>query len=201
MKEERLAAGGALVAAFAASLCCIGPLVFALLGLGTFGAASLIGVARPYLFGVSLLALGFGFYLAYFRRERKCVPGEACATNPVSRTGRAGLWIATVAIIGFAFSPYYARALASRFMNVNASSAMQNEQRRRAQTTFKVCGMTCAGCELTIKIALERTPGVRRAEVSYERGEAAVEYDPGIVTPEKLRSVINETGYVCQTPK
>jgi copper chaperone CopZ len=44
-------------------------------------------------------------------------------------------------------------------------------------------------------VALERTPGVRSAEVSYERGEAVVIYDPNIATPEKLRDAIDETGY------
>jgi len=58
--------------------------------------------------------------------------------------------------------------------------------------------MTCASCETTIRLALERTPGVRGAEVSYARGEAVVEYDPGTVTPEKLRDAINGTGYKAE---
>ena len=32
--------------------------------------------------------------------------------------------------------------------------------------------------------------GVRRAEVSYDRSEAVVEYDPRKVTPEKIRDAI-----------
>jgi copper chaperone CopZ len=38
-------------------------------------------------------------------------------------------------------------------------------------------------------------PGVKKAEVSYDRSEAVVEYDPKVMTKEKLRDVINETGY------
>jgi copper chaperone CopZ len=63
------------------------------------------------------------------------------------------------------------------------------------QVTFKIEGMTCASCEPAIRIALEKTPGVRRADVSYERGNAIVDYDPKETAPEKLRDVINGTGY------
>jgi copper chaperone CopZ len=112
----------------------------------------------------------------------------------VSRAGRAGLWTASVAVLAFALSPYYAGALARRVTsNANTSNAVTSNPQQQA--TFKVTGMTCAGCETTIKVALERTPGVRSAEVSYERGEAVVIYDSTVTTPEKLRDAINETGY------
>jgi copper chaperone CopZ len=55
--------------------------------------------------------------------------------------------------------------------------------------TLKVEGMTCVSCETTIKLALERTRGVRRAEGSYDRGGAVVEYDPKQTTHDKLRDV------------
>ena len=42
-------AGGAVAAAFGAGLCCIGPVLFALFGLGAFGAASVFESLRPYL--------------------------------------------------------------------------------------------------------------------------------------------------------
>ena len=45
------------------------------------------------------------------------------------------------------------------------------------------------------------TPGVRSAEVSYDRGEATVEYDPNATTLDKLRKAIDETGYTCELPK
>jgi copper chaperone len=39
----------------------------------------------------------------------------------------------------------------------------------------KVEGMTCNHCVMAVKKALSRVPGVERAEVSLERGEALVE--------------------------
>lgn len=203
MRGERLASGGAVLAAFIASLCCIGPLLFVVLGLGSFGAATAFEPARPYLLGAAVLFLAFGFYRAYFRREAAsspCEPGEACATRPAGRASRAALWVAAIAVLAFALSPYYAGPLARRLSakTVTPSSAPQPATVR---STFKVSGMTCAGCEVTIRLALEKTAGVRSAEVSYDRGEAVVEYDPATTTPEKLRDAISETGYPAELKK
>jgi len=206
MKEERLATGGAVVAAAAASLCCTGPLLFVLLGLGAFGAAAAFDAARPYLLGAAVLLLAFGFYRAYFRRAAAdCAPGEACAAKPAGRAGRAALWLASAAVLAFALSPYYTGALARRTttkpVTPEATPLVSAPQPAVAKATFKVSSMTCAGCETTIKLTLDKTPGVRRSEVSYDRGEAVVEYDPAVTTPEKLRYAISETGYPAEVKR
>ena len=114
MLKEKTALGGAIVAAFAASLCCIGPLVFVLLGVGSFGAATYFEAARPYLMAGAVLLLAVAYYLTYFRRGAACAPGEACATKTASRASRLGLWVATFAVILFAITPYIAAPLALR---------------------------------------------------------------------------------------
>lgn len=63
------------------------------------------------------------------------------------------------------------------------------------RATFKVEGMTCGGCEATIKRALEKIEGVRAAEASYEKGEAVVEFDPEKTKPEELNAAIERIGY------
>lgn len=203
MKEERIALGGAVVAAIAASLCCIGPLLFVVLGVGAFGAATAFETARPYLLGAAALLLAFGFYRTYFRPDTTCAPGEACATKPVNRASRIALWITSVAVLAFALSPYYAGTLARRVTSEPATAggaprAAATRPAAVARATFKVSGMTCAGCETTIKLALEQTPGIRSSEVSYDRGEAVVEYDSNVTTPEKLRDAISQTGYPAE---
>ncbi len=105
MKKENIVLGGSIFAALGASLCCVGPVLFALLGLGAFGASSVFTSLRPYLLAVAVLAIAFGFYRAYFRREA-CAPGEACATGSVSKASRALLWVAAVSVLAFALSPY-----------------------------------------------------------------------------------------------
>ncbi|MCA1601043.1 MAG: cation transporter [Acidobacteria bacterium] len=198
MKAERLTMFGAVFAAFAASLCCILPLVFVVLGLGAFGAAAAFETARPYLLGVAAVLLAFGFYRAYFRREEACASGEECATKPVSRVSRVGLWLASVAVIAFALAPYYTGTLARQIIPSNTQPSDVGSQPVEVRAKYKITGMTCSGCAETIRLALERTTGVRRAEVSYERAEAVVDYDPQATTPEKIRDAINQTGFKAE---
>ena len=203
MKKENVLLSGGIVAAIGASLCCVGPLLALAFGVGAFGAATVVASARPYLLAAAMFALAFGFYQIYFRREA-CAPGEACATKPPNRAARVSLWLASLTVVAFALSPYYVGTLARQVGANKADAAALPEdiaQPATAQTTFRVTGMTCAGCETTIKLALEETPGVRRAEVSYDRGEAVVEYDPSITTTDKLRSAIDGTGYTCEAFK
>jgi len=52
--------------------------------------------------------------------------------------------------------------------------------------------MTCNHCVMAVKKALSRVPGVERAEVSLERGEALVE---GNADPKALIRAVEEEGY------
>lgn len=108
--------GGAIVAAFASSLCCLGPLLLAVLGLGGAGLLARLEAYRPYLAAVTLLLLGAGFYLTY-RRPRLAPPAAAagpacdCELPRANRFGRVMLWIATAVVAGLLSFPYLARVL------------------------------------------------------------------------------------------
>lgn len=60
-----------LLAGFIASLCCIGPLILIVLGIGGASTALAIGKQSPYFLalGILILAIGLGFY--YFRKSKK----------------------------------------------------------------------------------------------------------------------------------
>ncbi len=62
-------------------------------------------------------------------------------------------------------------------------------------TVLKVQGMTCGGCVKSVTRVLEGVPGVSRAEVSLERGEAAVVYDPARANLTQLKAAVEEAGY------
>lgn len=66
---------------------------------------------------------------------------------------------------------------------------------------IKVEGMHCKGCSASVTKALKATAGVERAEVSFETGEAVIQYDDQKVTVAKLREVINSTGFKAVAPK
>src|SRR5438128_2295155 len=102
---------GAVAASLLASLCCIGPLLFAAAGIGGAGALVKLERYRTHFTITALLALGAGFYFTY--RTPKAGQGDACGCElPRSRrVGRTLLWIATVLVIGIWSFPYLAERL------------------------------------------------------------------------------------------
>ncbi len=110
--NTKVVTGGALGAALAASVCCIGPLVLALLGLG--GGALLLKFEpyRPVFLVITGLILAGAFYVIYRRQPvEECEPGTACA-NPGSRKGqKITLWIVTAIVLLLAAFPYYGKFL------------------------------------------------------------------------------------------
>lgn len=70
-------------------------------------------------------------------------------------------------------------------------SAMAKE----ATAQIKVSGMTCGACAVSVKRGLEKTKGVKSADVSAERGIATVIYDDNQVNEQQLRDAIEKTGF------
>lgn len=92
---------GALGAAFAASLCCTGPLLYVALGIGGAGLANTFEPLRPWLLGLTAILLGLGFYSVYG-------PGPRCADQHSERKLRRRkvlLWAATFVAIVLATFP------------------------------------------------------------------------------------------------
>ena len=62
-------------------------------------------------------------------------------------------------------------------------------------TLLKVGGMSCQGCVKSVTRVLTELPGVDKAEVSLERGEASVDYDAGKVSRDAMKRVIADAGF------
>lgn len=62
-------------------------------------------------------------------------------------------------------------------------------------TILKVKGMSCGGCVKGVTGVLSALPGVSRADVSLEKGEAVVDYDSNQVTREQLASAVEDAGF------
>lgn len=56
-------------------------------------------------------------------------------------------------------------------------------------------GMVCEGCVESVKQALESVPGVEHVEVSLNKKEALVTYDPSHATKNTLQRAIQTAGY------
>lgn len=62
-------------------------------------------------------------------------------------------------------------------------------------TVMKVGGMSCQGCVKSVTNVLQALPGVAKADVSLERGEARVEFDPARVDHAALKGAIEGAGF------
>lgn len=60
---------------------------------------------------------------------------------------------------------------------------------------MKVTGMTCGGCTSKVEHALKTVPGVNNVKVSLSAGEAAVQYDERLTSPDRLKSAVEGAGY------
>jgi len=109
MNEYKSPCGRGDWAALAASICCLGPLALALLGLGGGAVLLKLEAYRAYFLVGTGALLGAAFYITYRRPPAEdCRPGTLCA-NPASRKWqKAALWIVTGVLLLAAF-PYYAK--------------------------------------------------------------------------------------------
>ena len=62
-------------------------------------------------------------------------------------------------------------------------------------TLLKIGGMSCQGCVKSVTKVLLELPGVDKAEVSLDRGEARVGYDAGKVSPVTMKQAIEDAGF------
>jgi mercuric ion transport protein len=190
MNEKSLALVST-IAAFAASLCCLGPLVLGGIGLGAALVATFAPL-RPYFLALSAILLAGGFYFAY----RKPKPSEACAGETCAprggtrRMAKPLLWLATLAVAALAFFPSYGVRLVG-----TPAVAAPNSSATLQTTELKITGMDCEVCAGVIQRKLLETRGVVKAEVRYLAGSAMVQFDPAQIDTQKLIAVVNDTGY------
>src|SRR6266478_9561123 len=96
----------AVASGLLASVCCIGPLLLAALGIGGAGLLARFEIYRPAFTAATFALLGVGFWLAY--RRPKVTEGDACGCEypKANRLGRVLLWMAAAVAIVFWAAPY-----------------------------------------------------------------------------------------------
>ena len=63
------------------------------------------------------------------------------------------------------------------------------------KNVFDVQGMTCDGCAGTVRTAVEKLPGVKSCDVSWQKNEVVVVADPKVAGSETILAAIAGTGY------
>lgn len=194
-KKERRTIAGVIVAALAASVCCVGPLV--LLGLGVGGAwvgnLTALEPFRPYLMTITLGVLVYAFYRIYKPQVKDCEPGSFCANPNSHRINKITLWISTVFVLGLLATPYIAEELAAR---ENAEADQLSKQLAELkEITLDVPGMNCEACPFTVQKSLKKLDGVVSAKATLEDKKAKVIYQPSKVTVEEMIEATTNAGY------
>ena len=185
----------AIIAAVAASVCCVGPLVLIGLGIGGAWVSNLTALEpfRPYFMGITFLFLGYAFYRIYKKQKpEECEPGGYCANPKSDRINKISLWTVTVFILVLFAFPYIAGYSVSSSGDT-ASSAFDIGEVQKA--ILDVPGMTCASCPATVKAALTDVPGVLKADVSFEKKKAVVLFDASKTSLQDLVKATTNAGY------
>lgn len=64
--------------------------------------------------------------------------------------------------------------------------------------SFKITGMHCTSCALTIDMELEDTEGIVESNTNYARGETEVKFDMDKVSDKHIIEVIKNVGYTAE---
>lgn len=192
LTTRRVSIAGAIVAALAASSCCIGPLILAALGIGGAGAFTfLAGYRYPILLGAGVL-LGAGFYRTY-RTPRSDACG--CEKPRTKRSARVALWLGTAFTVLLAVAP---NLLSKAFAHTDASLG---DQRNTKRTVINVHGIDCEACAAPLTRALAKPGGLHGVALNIPDQRITVTYEPAPGRLEAYVAAINELGYEASLPE
>jgi len=144
--------GAGLVAAVAASLCCITPALALFAGVGGVAATfSWLEPFRPYLIGMTILVLGFAWYqkLKPRTKEEIACDCEEDGKEPFFQSKKF-LGVVTISAIILLSFPSYSHIFypdSQKDQIIVQSSSLQ-------LVNLEVKGMTCTGCEEHVKHVL-----------------------------------------------
>ena len=186
--------GGALLAAGAAAICCVGPLIPILLGLGS--ATALFGLDRykPWFIGLGLLILAHASWFAE-RKQNRCCAGKSKARNVKTVATIFCTGIGAYLLLQFAVVPALSSIASSK---VAADHENANQIADGQDVKLKIDGMTCAGCAVGMESAFLEIPGVSTAKVDWKTGHATVRIDAEKIQPADLFKAKVEPQYTVQ---
>lgn len=103
---------GSIVASIFASACCIGPIIFAVLGLSSAGLLSKFDPYRDLISFLAIIMLATSFYFTYRKKPaEECKTDSLCA-NPRSDTwNKRILWVATIIVLAILSFPKWSMVL------------------------------------------------------------------------------------------
>lgn len=169
-----------------ASLCCTGPLLIILFGLGSVSFALSLTQYGPYFLGLGFLFM-IGAIFWHLKKKNK-----SCGVNCFSAEGlkREKRFVTSVVLstgITYILALYVLTPALSLAVYTSLSEIPQSILTLN-KLTVKIGGMTCPGCATAIENILQGLEGVFEAKASYPEGTGEIVYNQNITSKEKIIS-------------
>lgn len=179
-----------VIAALAASSCCIPPLIAAIAGIG--GASSSLSWMepfRPYLIGIAIIAIGYAWY-AHLKPKK--VDDCGCEIEkPKFYQKRSFLVGMTLFSIISITIPYYSHLI---FPDNKKEVVVDNDSNIK-KVEIQIEGMTCDACQNHVDFAVNELNGILSVKTSYEKKNTIIEFDTTQTSIVEINQAINSTGY------
>jgi len=189
-KNSKGALTTGILAAIAASSCCIPPVIAAIVGVGgAAGTLSWMEPLRPYLIGLAVIAIGYAWY-SHLKPKKDDDCGCEIEKPKFYQTKGFLVGITLFAAISITF-PYYSGI----FFGDNKKEVIVVDKNDIQKINFKIDGMTCDACQNHVNHAVNELPGIIYVKTSYSEGNAVVEFDTTQINIMEIEKAINSTGY------
>jgi mercuric ion transport protein len=200
IKSPNTYSSAGLLSAFAASLCCITPVIALLAGSSSIAANfSWIEPARPYLIGLSIAVLALAWYVELKPSRNN---NKDCNCEPTKKASflqsKTFLSIVTIFAIMMMTFPLYAKVFYPKAKVLTATVAVVDNKQ---QVNFTIQGMTCEGCEEHVNNEVSKVKGVIAYKTSYADKNCTVSFDKSKVDVKTIEASINNTGYTVKEYK
>jgi hypothetical protein len=153
--RDKLAAIGSFLLTAVLSTCCTLPLALASLGLGSLSLGSIIHPIRPYMIGVAVAMLTFGFFRVYVQRS--------------TTQNRVLMWASAAFFVVVVGTPYVVTYVRD---SEDTPIVLEPGTRKIVVHIDNIDFAAC--CEGPAKETLAALPGVRRVHVNHRRKEATL---------------------------
>lgn len=189
-KNSKGAVTTGILAALAASSCCIPPVIAAIAGVGgAAGTLSWMEPLRPYLIGLAVIAIGYAWY-SHLKPKKDDDCGCEIEKPKFYQTKGFLVAITLFAAISISF-PYYSGI----FFGDNKKEVIVVDKSNIQKIDIKIEGMTCDACQNHVNHAVNELPGIIDVKTSYSEGNAVVEFDTTQTNILEIEKAINSTGY------
>lgn len=214
MKEEKnhkksaikKGATAGFCSAILASLCCIGPLVIVIFGLGSVSFALSLSQYRPYFLGLGFLFM-IGTIVLHLRKKNKTCHLNCFSVKGLKKEGKFILsvtlsmgiiYVLALYVLVPAISPAIYGSTTSKINLDPPPSLPKYVENKRGPTNkdlalanyrqldLKISGLSCAGCAYGAEYIFKQLNGVLEAKVYYPVGTTLVIYDPMKITKEEI---------------